>query len=130
MQRLAPKQSNLSTTTSHVALMAKSGFRTLLIAQRDISESEFAQWNVDFHNASVSLDNREDKVATVADRIEKRLILCGATAVEDKLQVTRGFVLPEIQEKLLETAGTQLLSNIFLLVNCLALNVNFSHHDV
>ena len=43
--------------------------------------------------ASVALDNREGRVADVSDRIEQGLMLVGATAVEDKLQV-RGAVGP------------------------------------
>ena len=39
-----------------------------------------------FHKASLEIDNRDKKVAEVAELIEKNLTLMGATAIEDKLQ--------------------------------------------
>lgn len=38
------------------------------------------------HEASISLEDRENRLAEAADRIERELILIGATAIEDKLQ--------------------------------------------
>ena len=38
------------------------------------------------HEASVSLDNREEKIDAAYELIEKDLRLLGATAIEDKLQ--------------------------------------------
>ena len=67
--------------------MARSGFRTLAVAIRDLTDMEFNQWYDQFHRASVCLYNRESKVEDMADQIEQDLLLVGATAVEDKLQV-------------------------------------------
>ena len=68
-------------------MMAKEGFRTLAIAQKDLTEVEYSEWSQEFHLASVALNNREEKLARAAELIENDLTLLGATAVEDKLQV-------------------------------------------
>lgn len=65
---------------------ASVGLRTLCLAQREISESEYQQWSVNFHQASTSLVNRNEKLMAVAEEIEKDLELVGCTAIEDKLQ--------------------------------------------
>jgi hypothetical protein len=41
-----------------------------------------------YHAASVALEDREARVAAAAEKVETDLELLGATAVEDKLQVT------------------------------------------
>lgn len=87
LNRLAPDQSIANSTTGHLNMMAAEGFRTLAVAQKDLTESEYQQWNQDFHLASVALNNREEQICRMAELIEKDLMLIGATAVEDKLQV-------------------------------------------
>ena len=44
------------------------------------------EWHQRFHEASVSLKSRDEKIAKVAEEIERALVLLGATAVEDRLQ--------------------------------------------
>lgn len=44
------------------------------------------KWSVDYHEASVALQGREEAVAAQAELIESGLSLIGATAVEDRLQ--------------------------------------------
>ena len=87
MSRLAPNQPTVSPTTVHLNMMAGEGFRTLAIAQKDLTEREYNQWSRDFHAASVAVNNREEKICRMAEIIETDLTLIGATAVEDKLQV-------------------------------------------
>lgn len=43
-------------------------------------------WAKRYHAATISLDNREDKIEAVSDEIEHDLSLLGATAIEDRLQ--------------------------------------------
>lgn len=64
---------------------AKEGLRTLLLAQKKITLNEYIQWNQLFENAMQSVNNREEEVAIVNDRMESNLELVGATAIEDKL---------------------------------------------
>ncbi len=70
--------------------MSHGGYRTLCIAEKELTVDEYSAWNEDFHEASVALDDREAKIAAVSEAIEQDLDLVGATAVEDKLQVGGG----------------------------------------
>lgn len=91
LSRLGTKrQCCLHSTRDHLEQMARSGFRTLAMATRDLTDVEFSQWYDNFHRASVCLYNRESKVEDMANQIEQNLLLVGATAVEDKLQVRDG----------------------------------------
>jgi len=67
-------------------MMAGEGFRTLAIAQKDLSEKDYRQWSRDFHLATVAVSKRDEKIGRIAEQIETELHLIGATAVEDKLQ--------------------------------------------
>ncbi len=44
------------------------------------------RWQVKYYAAKTALHGREEKLAAVAEDIEKRLQLLGCTAIEDKLQ--------------------------------------------
>lgn len=92
LKRLNPKSSPLEETTAHLDRMAGEGFRTLAIAQKDLSESEYNSWSHQYHLASVAVTNREEKISRMADMIETNLTLIGATAVEDKLQARTTFL--------------------------------------
>uniref|UniRef100_A0A1D1ZCM1 Phospholipid-transporting ATPase n=1 Tax=Anthurium amnicola TaxID=1678845 RepID=A0A1D1ZCM1_9ARAE len=74
-------------TREHVKEYADAGLRTLILAYRELDEQEYAAFEEEFNEAknSVSAD-RDEKIDEVADKIERDLILLGATAVEDKLQ--------------------------------------------
>jgi phospholipid-translocating ATPase len=67
--------------------MARAGYRTLVVGEKELTRSEYSSWSREFESASVALVNREDRIAEVSDKIERGLSLVGATAVEDKLQV-------------------------------------------
>uniref|UniRef100_A0A673C8R9 Phospholipid-transporting ATPase n=1 Tax=Sphaeramia orbicularis TaxID=375764 RepID=A0A673C8R9_9TELE len=65
---------------------AGEGLRTLALAYKDLDEDYFSQWKQRHHEASTTLDDREDKLDQLYEEIEKDLLLLGATAIEDKLQ--------------------------------------------
>jgi phospholipid-translocating ATPase len=50
------------------------------------AEDEYAAWNERYHEATVSLDDRDQKIEDVSDELERDLRLLGATAIEDRLQ--------------------------------------------
>jgi phospholipid-translocating ATPase len=60
--------------------------RTLCLAYKVIPEDEYQEWAYRYHEATVALDGREEKVEAVSDEMERELRLLGATAIEDKLQ--------------------------------------------
>lgn len=74
-------------TKERINEYADAGLRTLILAYRELDEKEYIQFNEEFTEAknSVSAD-REELAEEIAEKIEKNLILLGATAVEDKLQ--------------------------------------------
>ncbi|XVF03486.1 hypothetical protein REPUB_Repub04eG0265400 [Reevesia pubescens] len=87
-ERLAKSGRNFEEDTrEHINEYADAGLRTLVLAYRELSEDEYKVFNEKFAEAknSVSAD-RETLIDEVADKIERDLILLGATAVEDKLQ--------------------------------------------
>ncbi|ODQ63352.1 phospholipid-translocating P-type ATPase [Nadsonia fulvescens var. elongata DSM 6958] len=73
-------------TAQQLQEFANEGLRTLCLAQREISASEYQEWNIRNEQASVALTNREQFMEEVADSIERNLTLLGGTAIEDRLQ--------------------------------------------
>jgi phospholipid-translocating ATPase len=49
-------------------------------------EDEYAAWSERYHEASIAMEDREEKIEAVSDELERDLRLLGATAIEDKLQ--------------------------------------------
>ncbi|KAE8636954.1 hypothetical protein XENTR_v10003224 [Xenopus tropicalis] len=74
------------TTTEHLNEFAGEGLRTLVLACKELNPTYFRDWKQRHHEASTSLDDREEKLAKLYEEIEKDLKLLGASAIEDKLQ--------------------------------------------
>jgi len=74
-------------TRAHIKRYAEAGLRTLVVAYRELDKQEYTEWEEEFVKAKNSVTaDRDALVDAAADKIEKKLILLGATAVEDKLQ--------------------------------------------
>ncbi|XP_062984436.1 phospholipid-transporting ATPase ID-like isoform X2 [Elgaria multicarinata webbii] len=73
-------------TTTHLDEFAGEGLRTLVVAYKDLEETYFEDWQKRHHEASTSLEDREEKLSELYEEIERDLMLLGATAIEDKLQ--------------------------------------------
>lgn len=73
-------------TTDHLEHFAGVGLRTLCLAKKDLEEEEYKRWQLDYHQAVTSIEDREEKVDRCYEQIEQDLQLLGATAIEDKLQ--------------------------------------------
>lgn len=73
-------------TENHLTSYALLGLRTLVIASRDLSSTEFEEWQNKYEAASTSLIERSAKLRQAAALIECHLNLLGATGIEDKLQ--------------------------------------------
>lgn len=103
--RLEPNQQLelRQSTSDELGEFANDGLRTLCIAEKEISEKEYAGWAARHELASQALQNREDEIERVADEIERGLYLLGGTAIEDRLQEG----VPETIE-LLSQAGIKL----------------------
>ncbi|XP_023561755.1 probable phospholipid-transporting ATPase VD isoform X2 [Octodon degus] len=73
-------------TQKHLDDYAKRGLRTLCIAKKVMSDTEYAEWLRDHFLAETSIDNREELLVESAMRLENKLTLLGATGIEDRLQ--------------------------------------------
>lgn len=73
-------------TAEHLEMFAREGLRTLCIAQRELGEEEYQEWNKEHDIAAAAIQDRDDKIEVVADAIERDLTLLGGTAIEDRLQ--------------------------------------------
>jgi len=70
----------------HSLNFAEQGYRSLLVAYRQLPLNEFEDWFGRYRDAANSLENREEAISDAATEIEIDLMLAGLTAVEDKLQ--------------------------------------------
>ncbi|KAE8629520.1 hypothetical protein XENTR_v10000513 [Xenopus tropicalis] len=73
-------------TQKHLDDYAKGGLRTLCIAKKVMTDSEYAEWLQSHFLAETSIDNREEMLYESAVRLETKLTLLGATGIEDRLQ--------------------------------------------
>uniref|UniRef100_H2UJQ6 Phospholipid-transporting ATPase n=1 Tax=Takifugu rubripes TaxID=31033 RepID=H2UJQ6_TAKRU len=65
---------------------AVEGLRTLCVAYRRLSQTEYEEACHHLTEAKLALQDREQKLAQAYDVIERDFVLLGATAVEDRLQ--------------------------------------------
>ena len=67
--------------------MAREGLRTLVIARKKLSDEFYQDFDRQFHQAKVSVANRQENVQKVmSEMLEHDMELLGLTGVEDKLQ--------------------------------------------
>lgn len=60
-----------------------------------VEEAEFEAWFKEWKGACASMQHREEAMGKVAESIEQGLVVVGATAIEDKLQVRRNLGVVE-----------------------------------
>lgn len=76
-----------ATMVDHLDAYAATGLRTLVFAQKELTQEEYESWAKRYHHAETSPgDNRDALVEALQDEIERNLVLVGASAIEDKLQ--------------------------------------------
>ncbi|CAK7325138.1 unnamed protein product [Dovyalis caffra] len=90
----------IHATEAHLQTYSSMGLRTLVIGIRELNNSEFEQWHLEFEAASTAIIGRAALLRKVASNVENSLTILGASAIEDKLQ--QG--VPEAIESL-RTAG-------------------------
>lgn len=76
----------IERTLQHIEEFSIDGLRTLLYGFRWLDKQEYEKWSLDYASAKTSLTDRAKKIEDVGCRLENNLELCGATAIEDKLQ--------------------------------------------
>ena len=70
----------------YVDKFSKKGYRTLLVSMKLLSQEEYNLFSKEVKEASTSLENKEELLDKIYDKIENDLYIIGATIVEDKLQ--------------------------------------------
>lgn len=81
------ERANVALLEDHLHKFALEGLRTLVMAQRKIREENYEEWKVEWDRLSLSLeDDKEEQLEKHGAKLEKRLKLVGASAIEDKLQ--------------------------------------------
>ncbi|QIX01316.1 hypothetical protein AMS68_006833 [Peltaster fructicola] len=87
LERLGHRDDMVEKTLLQLEEYAAEGLRTLCLAVREISDSEFHEWYDVFNAAATTVSgNRAEELDKAAELIEHDFELLGATAIEDKLQ--------------------------------------------
>ncbi|RKP34901.1 hypothetical protein BJ085DRAFT_14693 [Dimargaris cristalligena] len=76
----------LAHTETSIHQFSLAGLRTLVVAARALTVSEFAELQNVMEQVQCALSHREQRLAEVAEWIETDLELLGCTAIEDRLQ--------------------------------------------
>ncbi|KAH8387683.1 hypothetical protein KR093_008802, partial [Drosophila rubida] len=85
--RLHGGQEDLKARTQdHLNKFAGEGLRTLVLAERRLTEEYYNDWRVRQTEAALSMEAREQKLNAMYEEIESDMQLVGVTAIEDKLQ--------------------------------------------
>lgn len=125
--RLLPSQ-YWDKTWKHLEDFANEGLRTLVLAERELSENEYWTWNEHYSDAIRDIHNREQKMAEVGEMIESNLELVGATAIEDMLQDKVPETIKTLREagiKLWVLTGDKIETAINIAFSC-----NLITHDM
>lgn len=76
---------------------AKDGLRTLLVAEKEINNEFYEEWNKKYQRALCSIKDKENEINKIAELIENEFILIGSTAIEDQLQDNVVEVIKDIR---------------------------------
>ncbi|XP_008690501.2 phospholipid-transporting ATPase IB-like [Ursus maritimus] len=85
-ERLSENSRFKKETLSHLEYFAKEGLRTLCVAYADLTEKDYQQWLREYKKASTVIQDRMQSLEECYNHIEKKFLLLGATAIEDRLQ--------------------------------------------
>eukprot|EP01049_Picozoa_sp_SAG25_P022623 SAG25_NODE_9134_length_386_cov_0.888502_1_plen_102_part_01 len=70
----------------HLKSFAMEGLRTLVVAEKEITEEQYAMWRKMRQEAEQDLENQARRLDEAAAFIERGMTFVGVTAIEDKLQ--------------------------------------------
>ena len=76
----------IEKTLEHIEDFSIEGLRTLMYGFRWLEKSEYDEWAQAYLGAKTALVDRSAKIEEVGAQLEHSLEICGATAIEDKLQ--------------------------------------------
>lgn len=76
----------VQATEQHLQSYSSMGLRTLVVGMREMSASEFEEWQSSYEAANTAVIGRAALLRKVAANVEKNLAILGASGIEDKLQ--------------------------------------------
>lgn len=76
----------VQATEQHLQSYSSMGLRTLVVGMREMSASEFEEWQSSYEAANTAVIGRAALLRKVAANVEKNLTILGASGIEDKLQ--------------------------------------------
>ncbi|TNN12766.1 putative phospholipid-transporting ATPase VD, partial [Schistosoma japonicum] len=90
MNRLDKSELNscelVTTTQEHIDHYSRMSLRTLVIAERLLTEDELHEWLKEVYEMETGNDYSEEAMMILMDKLERNFILLGATGIEDRLQ--------------------------------------------
>ncbi|XP_021953805.2 probable phospholipid-transporting ATPase VD isoform X3 [Folsomia candida] len=87
LKRIDVIQTELANRTqTQIDNYAREGLRTLVMAKRVLSENEYRDWLIKFHQAELDLNHRDELLSEAYSAMENNMELVGATGIEDRLQ--------------------------------------------
>ena len=75
----------VAAVTTHITSYAQAGFRTLCFATRQLTQSEFEGWLANYNSAILAVTGKDLLMSSLAEKLERDLVLQGCTAIEDRL---------------------------------------------
>ena len=72
--------------TKGIDVFSAKGYRTLMIAEKTITQDEYLKWSEKLRNGEMNLQKKHLLIDSLYNEMEQDLLLLGATIVEDKLQ--------------------------------------------
>jgi phospholipid-translocating ATPase len=80
------RSGNVFQENANIKWFAESGWRTLAIAYKTLTESEYEKCKRLLADANEDILNKQERIESVYELIESDLTLLGTTAIEDRLQ--------------------------------------------
>lgn len=77
--------------------LGREGLRTLIISKKAMTQQGFNNWRKEYAAAKASIENREENVRFVIEKLEKDMEVLGVTGVEDKLQKDVGKTIEDLR---------------------------------
>lgn len=96
--RLRPGALGTAVTTQHINEFAGMGLRTLCLAAATLAPDQYAKWSETYHEASIAVVHRSQRVDEAAELIETSMLLLGAVGIEDRLQPDVATCVGSLQE--------------------------------
>eukprot|EP01099_Mayorella_cantabrigiensis_P000114 TRINITY_DN1047_c0_g1_i1.p1 TRINITY_DN1047_c0_g1~~TRINITY_DN1047_c0_g1_i1.p1 ORF type:complete len:521 (+),score=90.88 TRINITY_DN1047_c0_g1_i1:169-1731(+) len=97
-ERLGPEQFCSDVTVEHLNMYAVGGLRTLVIGIVNLDPEAYLAWDQQYREAAASVEEREEKLEAIAEPIERNIMVIGATALEDKLQIGVPATIKSLKE--------------------------------